>query len=216
MSNHFLALRTRSLAILLLLAALHPLGRASDHADPMSLNAFQIQKDPAANITDLHAFVVDRERHVIKEGDPSVVGDQLIVSLCVQRALRPEQISRLDLKGFKFRVHLDLQPPVRFFDELRTRDGANYQDALAAWTKKVGDCEAALKAAPDEHAKDAAKTALQAALTGRGALVSQHEADRSMQSLYGAIFTQPDAIAESVILEYELDLVQDPAVPEQS
>lgn len=216
MRNQFFSLRAGSLAILLLLSAVAPQSRASDHADPMSLNAFQIQKDPAANITDLHAFIVDRNGELIKKGDPSRTGDQLIISLCVQRALRPEQISQLDLKGFKFRVHLDLKPPVRFFDERLTRDGAIYQDALKQRTEAVQEWEKKLDGAPNYQAAEAAKAALKEAVTSRGTLVSQHESDRSMQALYGGIFTQPDAIAESVLMEYELDLVQDPVTPELS
>lgn len=216
MSNHFSSLRAASLAVLLLLSAALPQGWASDHADPMSLNAFQLQEAPAANITDLHAFIVDEGGRLVKEGDPSMVGKQLIISLCVERALRPEQISRLNLKGFKFRVHLDLNPPIRFFDEERTREGANYQEVLTQLTENVDACEKALQAAKDDQAKEAAQAALRQALTARGTLVGQHDYDRSMQALYGAIFTQPDAIADSVLLEYELDLVQDPVTPEQS
>ena len=78
----------RLLAGLLLLFFGLSAGRASDHADPMSLNAFALQEEPAANITDLHAFIVDAEGKRVTEGDPSATGDALILSLCVRRALR--------------------------------------------------------------------------------------------------------------------------------
>jgi len=72
---------------------------ASDHADPMTLNVFEVQPDPEANITDLHAFID---------------GDNLVVSLCARRALRPDQIDGLDLDGYRFRISMDFHPPVRF------------------------------------------------------------------------------------------------------
>jgi hypothetical protein len=72
---------------------------ASDHADPMTLNVFEVQPDPEANITDLHAFID---------------GDNLVVSLCARRALRPDQVGGLDLDGYRFRISMDFHPPVRF------------------------------------------------------------------------------------------------------
>jgi hypothetical protein len=217
MKNHSFFRRAGALTVVLFLGAAFPASRASDHADPMSLNAFQVQKDPAANITDLHAFIVDKDGHLVKEGDPTVGGDQLIISLCVRRALQPQQIAGLDLKGFKFRVHLDMQPPIRFFDETRTREGANYAAVLAKRTEEVNARAAELTAAKGDKTKEAAADAAwKAALARRGTLVGQHEADRSMQALYGGIFTQPDAIADSGLLEFELDLVKDPVVPEDS
>ena len=72
---------------------------ASDHADPMTLNVFEVQPDPEANITDLHAFVD---------------GDNLVVSLCARRALRPDQVGGLELDGYRFRISMDFHPPVRF------------------------------------------------------------------------------------------------------
>ena len=185
----------------------------------MSLNAFLVQKSPAANITDLHAFIVDSAGQVVTAGDPSVVGDQLILSLCVRRALQPQQISGLDLKGFKFRVHLDLQPPVRFFNEKLTREGDDYDTVLGKRTAAVNTSAAALEAAKTsgDKAKEAtADAAWKAALASRGTLISQHESDRSMQALYGGIISPPDAIAEGALLEFELDLVKDDEVPENS
>ena len=165
-------------ATLLLGAALLP-ARASDHADPMSINVFAVQESPEANITDLHAFVVDRNGVPIRDANRIGEGDQLIISLSVRRALQPQQISALQLKGYKFRVHLDLDPSVRFFDETKTRTGENYEAAL------------------------------QAAGARPGALISEQQTDRSMQALYGGIITHPDAIAENAVLEFELDLVPD-------
>ena len=192
---------------------------ASDHADPMSLNAFQLQKSPAANITDLHSFIVDSAGKPVAVGDPTDVGDQLIISLCVQRALQPQQIGRLNLKGFKFRVHLDIDPPVRFFDEKLTRAGDDYDTVLAKRTMDVNEKAAALAAAKmsgDKAREASADAAWKAALASRGTLISQHESDRSMQALYGGIISPPDEIAESGLLEFELDLARDDQVPENS
>ncbi|HEX5065703.1 MAG TPA: hypothetical protein VFY49_06300 [Myxococcota bacterium] len=87
---------------------------ASDHADPMSLNVFAVQQQPDANITDLHAFVVDRDGRRVTSGDALAPDHRLVVSLCVRRALRPDQTQTLDLAPYTFRIHLDLGPPVRF------------------------------------------------------------------------------------------------------
>lgn len=65
----------------------------------MTLNVFEVQPDPEANITDLHAFVD---------------GDNLVVSLCARRALRPDQVGGLDLDGYRFRISMDFHPPVHF------------------------------------------------------------------------------------------------------
>jgi hypothetical protein len=105
--------------------------RASDHADPMSLtNPFEVQEAPEANITDLHAFVVDDKGMPLPainpDGTPVAAVDpfddkhRLVISLCVRRALRPNQTAMLDLKPYTFRVHLDLAPPVRFAKETTT------------------------------------------------------------------------------------------------
>ncbi len=185
MKIHFL--RWAAAGVTILLCSSYNLCRASDHADPQSLNPFKVQQAPVANITDLHAFIVDKEGKLVTEGDPTVTGDQLIISLCMRRALLPQQIGGLNLKGFQFRVHLDVDPPVRFFDETKTRDGKNYAEELAKLTGAA-----------------------------RGNLIAQHESDRSMQALYGGIITQPDGIAEEGLLEFELDLIKDDANPEQS
>src|SRR3954466_9220904 len=78
--------------------------RASDHADPMSLDVLRVQKDRDANITDLHAFVVDGSGHLVTEPNGFRPADRLVISLCVRRALQPAQIEGLDLAGYKFRV----------------------------------------------------------------------------------------------------------------
>ena len=188
-------------------------GRASDHADPMSLNVFMVQETPEANITDLHAFVVDRNGALIS--DPNLIaseGDQLIISLCVRRALQPQQIGALQLKGYKFRLHLDFDPPVRFFDETKTREGANYAQELAKRNNEVAAKTAALEQATKtgERAQVmATQNELRDAVARRGSLIAAYEQDRSMQALYGGIITHPDAIAASGLLEFELDLAPD-------
>src|SRR5204862_211200 len=70
-----------------------PVAIASDHADPMStVNPFKPQDDPVANITDLHAFVVNKDRKPVLDEARLKEGDQLIISLCVRRRLLPWQI----------------------------------------------------------------------------------------------------------------------------
>ena len=54
-----------------------------------TFNPFLQQDDPLANITDLHAFVVDKDRKPILDPGRISESDQLIVSLCVRRRLRP-------------------------------------------------------------------------------------------------------------------------------
>ena len=94
--------------------------RASDHADPMSLNVFEVQGNPEANITDLHAFVVDGAGMPASD-DPFTGDHRLIISLCVRRALRPDQTKGLDLEPYTFRIHIDLSPPVRFVEKTASR-----------------------------------------------------------------------------------------------
>ena len=124
--------------------------RASDHADPMStVNPFKLQDDPVANITDLHAFLVDADRSPVLDAARVGEADQLIVSLCVRRRLLPWQIAGIgkDVPKYSFRVHLDLDPEVRFFDPARTRDGRDYDATLADLDRKVAEAMAASDAA---------------------------------------------------------------------
>lgn len=123
---------------------------ASDHADPMSLNVLALQSDQEANITDLHAFVVDKAGQLITDPGRIAEGDRLVISLCVRRALQPNQIRLLNLAGYKFRVHLDLNPHVRFFAEDGTPEAAAYARQLDERNKAV-----AAKAAALDEAKKA-------------------------------------------------------------
>ena len=206
MRNTSLA-RIVAAAIVLSATAARLLG--SDHADPMSLNVLALQPDQEANITDLHAFVIDKAGKVISEQSRLGEGERLVISLCVRRALQPNQIKLLNLEGYKFRVHIDLDPQVRFFAEDGTPEGAAYTKQLDERNKAVAAKEAALDEATkskDAARIDLAKKELQAANTIRGALISSHESDHSMQALYGGIIMQPDAIADDAILEFELRL----------
>src|SRR6185436_14880245 len=116
-------LRCTSSIALLLLCTSYDLCRGSDHADPQSvLNPFYLQPEPEANITDLHAFMVDR---LVGENNQVIEGEHLIVSLCVRRALMPAQEAKLNLKGYKFRVHFDLDSKV--IRSSGDRDGAMAQ-----------------------------------------------------------------------------------------
>src|SRR5918994_4884959 len=108
MKIHFLPCAS---CVALLLCISYNLCHGSDHADPQSVtNPFYVQPEPDANITDLHAFMVDR---LVGENNQVIEGEHLIVSLCVRRSLTPEQERMLTLKGYKFRVHFDLDPKVR-------------------------------------------------------------------------------------------------------
>ncbi len=185
---------------------------ASDHADPMSLNAFKPQDDPVANITDLHAFVVDKDRQPIFDQERMKDADQLIISLCVRRRLLPWQIDGIknDVPKYSFRVHLDLNPDVRFFDPAKTRDGRNYQATLVDAGKEIASAteerDAARKAFPGEPSQreKTAQARLEKLLADRGALVGQHQSDESMQRLYGGIIGKPDSIAEEALLDFHL------------
>ena len=190
---------------------------ASDHADPMSLNAFKPQDDPVANITDLHAFVVDKDRKPIFEQERMKDADQLIVSLCVRRRLLPWQIEGIKdaVPKYSFRVHLDLNPEVRFFDPAKTRDGRDYATALAEAGRDIPAAiearDAARKAFPGEpgERQRTAQAKLEQLLAARGTLVSQHQADESMQRLYGGIIGNPNAIAEEAVLDFHLNFSPD-------
>lgn len=163
--------RSRAIAwLLVLMGGVPPRAPGSDHADPQSVYPFFVQGEPEANITDLHAFIVDDAGRVMDEGADITRADQLIISLCARRRLLPDQIAGLMLDGYTFRVHLDLDPPVRFADEAGAKE--------------------------------------------RGIPMAQIHAERSMQALYGGIITQPNAIAEEVMLEFQLDLLAGKAAHE--
>jgi hypothetical protein len=152
---------------------------ASDHADPMSLNVLAVMKEPEANITDLHAFIVDgQHKRITSPARLEAIQDtdQLIVSLCVRRSLRPDQIGDLSLDGYSFRLHIDYDAPVRIFDPEKTRDGQNYQAVIT-------------KTPPDAN---------------YNTLISEHHADLSAQSLYGGIISDATAISEEAILDFTL------------
>ena len=115
-------LRCASSVAILLLCTSYDLCRGSDHADPQSVtNPFYVQPEPNANITDLHAFIVDR---LVGENNQVIEGEHLIVSLCVRRALTPEQARMLNFTGYQFRVHFDLDPKVEIFEDTNSRDPA--------------------------------------------------------------------------------------------
>lgn len=183
----------------------------------MSLNAFKPQEDPVANITDLHAFVVDKDRKPIMEQERMKDADQLIISLCVRRRLLPWQIEGIknDVPKYSFRVHLDLNPEVRFFDPARTRDGRDYQATLADAAKEIAAAaearDAARKAFPGEPSQreKMAQAKLEQLITARGAIVAQHQADASTQALYGGILGNPNAIAEEAVLDFHLNFSPD-------
>ena len=210
MKNSTFPLRVAALAF----SFFASIGLGSDHADPMSLNVFQLQEDPAANITDLHAFLVDSKGIPVltKEGIESNKADQLIISLCVRRRLLPGQIERLEskenLSKYSFRIHLDLNPDIRFLDPLKTRDGNSYQAQLDELDKRIADVAAERKTAMRSNAPSP-QSKLSALTKARGDLVAQHQSDASMQALYGGIIDNPDNIAEEAVLDFHLDFSPD-------
>jgi hypothetical protein len=88
-----------------LLALMPPTIRASDHADPISL------EEPESNLTDLFFY-------------PS--GDQMILILCVRRALTAP--GPYNLAPFEYAVHFDLESGVTFESE---EDRARYGGTVA-------------------------------------------------------------------------------------
>lgn len=209
-------------AALMAFSALCPTLSASDHADPMSLDAFRQQDDPIANITDLHAFLVDKERKPILKPEQVKDADQLIVSLCVRRRLLPSQIQGVgrDLSKYTFRLHLDTNPEVRFFEEGKTRDGRDYNSVVSKLNSEIADLtkqrDGARKSAQGSGAPQSAvdelaelQKRLSAKLTERGFLVSRYQSDQGMQRLYGGIFTNPTAIAEEATLSFQLSYAED-------
>ena len=199
----------RLLAAAILFAAVSPV-RSSDHADPMSLNVLKVQQDPDANITDLHAFVVDQAGHLITETERLGEAERLVISLCVRRALQPKQIEGLNLAGYKFRLHVDFNANVRIVPAKHSPEWDNYdkeyKDRVAGLTEEVKAKAMALEEA--KKSGDAERIALaqkewETAVSMRGALISAHETDDSMQALYGGIIMKPDAIADDAILDFE-------------
>ena len=94
------------LILVVALFALVPSGiRASDHADPIDL------KEPESNLTDLFFY-------------PS--GDQMILILCIRRALTTP--GPYNLAPFEYAVHFDLQSRVTFDSE---EDRARYGGTIA-------------------------------------------------------------------------------------
>ena len=194
--------------------------RASDHADPMSLNPFKLQDDPDANITDLHAFVVDTNGTPVLDPARIAEADQLIISLCVHRRLLPRQHAALanTLTNYSFRVHLDLNPTIRFFDPTKTRDGHAYAAVLADYdvriAKAVSDREAAKAARPigditPSKAEMDADMAWNKLVTARGEIVQQQQSDESAQRLYGGIIDTSSTIADDAILDFHLNFASD-------
>ena len=151
-------LRCTSIALLLLCTS-YDVCRGSDHADPQSvLNPFYLQPEPDANITDLHAFMVDR---LVGENNQVIEGEHLIVSLCVRRALIPAQEPKLNFKGYKFRVHFDLDPKVvrssgdRDGAMAQMFEGTNSRDALHDMDRSMQALYGGIITEPDKIAEDA-------------------------------------------------------------
>jgi hypothetical protein len=93
------------IVVVALFALLPPGIRASDHADPISL------EEPESNLTDLFFY-------------PN--GDQMILILCVRRALTTP--GPYNLAPFEYAVHFDLQSRVTFESE---EDRARYGGTIA-------------------------------------------------------------------------------------
>jgi hypothetical protein len=127
--------------------------------------------------------------------------------------LQPRQIEGLNLAGYKFRVHVDFDAKVRVVPAKGTPEwekyNNDYKEQAAERTQAVNAKAIALEEA--KKSGDAERIALaqrewSAAVDIRAALINAHETDDSMQALYGGIITEPDAIADDAILEFELGL----------
>ena len=148
-----------AVSVVIFLCAPHDVCRGSDHADPQSVtNPFYVQPEPDANITDLHAFMVDR---LVGENNQVIEGEHLIVSLCVRRALIPAQEPKLNFKGYKFRVHFDLNPKVvrssgdRDGAMAQMFEGTNSRDALHDMDRSMQALYGGIIAEPDKIMEDA-------------------------------------------------------------
>jgi hypothetical protein len=205
---------------------------ASDHADPQSvLNPFLPQDDPAANITDLHAFLADKDRRAIVE-DPTLKdpkqrkadvqarlaeADQLIISLCVRRRLLHSEIADLNstrqrLESYVFRVHMDMNPSLRHYSAADTRAAIAALDSQIALQKEKRD--AAHQASPPmggvpSENEQAEQAKLNQLLAARGQLHTQRQRDELMERLYGGIIEKPEAIAEEATLSFKLKFEAD-------
>jgi hypothetical protein len=178
---------------------LHPCA-ASDHADPMNLlNPFETQPDPEANITDLHAFIVDKEGKPVapRQAEP---GDQLVISLCVRRALtsfdpkrgrRASDSIALKLDDYTYRVHLDWNPAIGFFDEAEFQaTKARLETELRALEEKYKDANEP----PEELTEKAGEL---------GTHLNNANAARAAQARYGGTFQRPSDIAGEASLEFK-------------
>gem|GEM_PF-257083 len=215
------------LAVLLCAAVLACPGVAvsSDHADPMSLNTFFPQDAPLANITDLHAFVVDKNGSPVRDAARIATGDQLIISLCVRRRLLYWQIDDAALEQglpeISFRVHLDLDPDVRHHDPARFPDGGlladerkTLDDAVDAARRTAEDLHRQLDAAPATAAAHSdleskltmAQQALDGARQRRDRLLANYQLAARMEALYGGTIDAASRIAEEVTLDFRLKL----------
>lgn len=196
---------------------------ASDHADPMSLDSFLPQDRPLANITDLHAFLVDRDGAPILKAEDLSRAHQLIVSLCVRRRLLYWQIDdpKLEqgLHELSFRVHLDLDSEVTHYDANKLPDGRDYAqtlkelDELIAKTQTERDAALASQQKAPDPAVAAALMELESALASarmeRARMIDKRQYDSRMEALYGGVVVAPHAIAEEALLDFRLKLVKE-------
>jgi len=174
----------------------------------MSLNVLALQEEPNANITDLHAFVVNRAGEPILDPNRLAEGERLVISLCVRRALQPTQTKTLDFDGYNFRVHIDFDPKVRFVTEVKRPDGQpspppQIEKANEAVKTKADALDAAKKGG-NADAIAMAQGEWQAAVKIRGELINAYQADLSMQALYGGVIMEPDGIADDAVLDFQL------------
>jgi hypothetical protein len=174
----------------------------------MSLNVLALQEDPNANITDLHAFVVDHEGKPVLDPARLTEGERLVISLCVVRALQPTQTSTLAFDGYNFRVHIDFDPKVRFVTESKGPDGKPVPPPQVEEANKVVVAKAKAlddaKKGGNAEAIAMADGEWKAATKIRGELINAYQTDLSMQALYGGVIMEPDAIADDAVLDFQL------------
>lgn len=186
--------------------------RASDHADPMSLNVLALQEEPNANITDLHAFVVNHAGEPVLDPARLAEGERLVISLCVRRALQPTQTKTLAFDGYQFRVHIDFDPKVRFVTDKGPDGQPSPPPQIVEANKAVQAKADALSAAQktgDAEAVAMAEGEWKAAVKIRGEVLNAFQADLSMQALYGGVIMEPEGIADDAVLEFQLKVEGD-------
>lgn len=190
---------------------------ASDHADPQNIiNPFAMPKQTEANITDLHAFVVDKQGRPVTSPNAIASGDQLIISLCVRprtteqkkdKPIRATDSTTFDFDDYTFRVHLDMHPPVRTrLHQIQAEEEKRAASNVTNLTNELALIPPPEKTPPDGEShpyrvkERELKTAAERLARARAALNDE----RASLFRHGGIIDRPADIAEEAALEFTL------------